>query len=63
VFETRVQKRIFELKRGKVVGGWRRLNEELYNLYTSPNVVRVVKSMKIRGMGHEKWIQYLGCKT
>jgi hypothetical protein len=36
---------IFGLKRDKVAGGWRRLhNEEICNLYTSPNIIRVAKS-------------------
>jgi hypothetical protein len=43
VFENRVLRRIFGAKRGEVVGSWRRLhNEELHNLYTSPNVIRVI---------------------
>jgi hypothetical protein len=44
VFENRVLRRIFGPKREKVVGGWRRLhNEELHNLYISPNIIRVNK--------------------
>jgi hypothetical protein len=44
-----VQRRIFEPKREEVAGGWRRLhNEELYNLYTLPNIARVIKSRKTR---------------
>jgi hypothetical protein len=40
VFENRVLRRIFGSKREEVVGGWRRLhNEELHNLYTSPNII------------------------
>jgi hypothetical protein len=38
-FENRVLRRIFGPKREEVAGGWRRLhNEELHNLYTSPNI-------------------------
>jgi hypothetical protein len=45
VFENRALGRIFGPKREEVVGGWRRLhNEELHNLYASPNIVRVIKS-------------------
>jgi hypothetical protein len=40
-------RRIFRPKREEVKGGWRRLhNEELHNLYASPNVIRVIKSRK-----------------
>jgi hypothetical protein len=42
VFENRVLRRIFGLRREEVAGGWRRLhNEELHNLYDPPNVIRV----------------------
>jgi hypothetical protein len=44
VFENRVLRRIFGLKGDKVTGGW---NEELHNLYTSPNVIRVIKSRRM----------------
>jgi hypothetical protein len=44
VFENRVLRRIHGSNREEVAGGWRRLhNEELHNLYTSPNIVRVIK--------------------
>jgi hypothetical protein len=45
VSENRALRRIFASKREEVAGGWRRLhNEELHNLYASPNIVRVIKS-------------------
>jgi hypothetical protein len=45
IFEIRVLRRIFGPKREEVTGGWSRLhNEELYNLYTSPNIIRTIKS-------------------
>jgi hypothetical protein len=45
--------RIFGLKREEMEGGWRRLNnEELHNLYTSPIIIRVIKSRKLRWVGH-----------
>jgi hypothetical protein len=51
VSETRVLRRIFGPKGEEVVGGWRRLlNEELHNLYTSPNIIRVIKSRKMGGV-------------
>jgi hypothetical protein len=45
VFENRVLRRIFgSSKREEVAGGWRRLyNEELHNLYASPNIIGVIK--------------------
>jgi hypothetical protein len=50
VSENRVVGRIFGSKTEKLAGGWRRLhNEELYNLYDSPYIIRVVKS------GRMKW--------
>jgi hypothetical protein len=53
VFENRVLKRIFAPKREEVVGGWRRLhNEELHNLYTSPNTSGGIKSKRMIWAGH-----------
>jgi hypothetical protein len=68
VFENRVLRRIFGPKRDEVLGGWRKLhNEELHNLYSSPNIIRIrmrrrmrcewhVARMKRRGMH----VGYLG---
>jgi hypothetical protein len=51
--EYRVQRRIFGTKRKDVAGGWSRLhNEELRNLYTSPNIIRVIESRRMRWTGH-----------
>jgi hypothetical protein len=53
VFENRVPRRIFGPKRDEVTGEWRRLhNEELNNLYSSPNIIRVIKSRRMRWAGH-----------
>jgi hypothetical protein len=44
VFENRVLRRIFGPKRDEVTGEWRKLqNQELYNLYSSPDIIRQVK--------------------
>jgi hypothetical protein len=48
-FENRVLRRIFGQKRDEVTGGWRKLhNEELHNLYSSPSIIRVIKSRRMR---------------
>jgi len=53
VFENRVLRRIFGPKRDKVALKWRKLhNEELNELYCSPNIIRVIKSRRIRWAGH-----------
>jgi hypothetical protein len=54
VFEKSVLRRIFGPNRDEVTGGWRKLhNEELHNLlYSSPSVIRMVKSSRIRWAGH-----------
>ena len=53
MFESRVFRRIFGPKRDEVTGEWRKLhNEELNDLYCSPNTFRVIKSRRIRWAGH-----------
>jgi hypothetical protein len=53
VFENRVLRRIFGPKRDEVTGEWRRLhNKELYAVYSSPNIIRVIKSRRLRWPGH-----------
>jgi len=47
MFEDRVQRRIFGTKRDEVTGEWRRLhNKELYDLYSSPNIIYMIKSRR-----------------
>jgi hypothetical protein len=51
--ENRVLRRIFGPKRVETLGVWRKLrNEELHNLYYSPNTIRMTKSKKVRCAGH-----------
>ena len=53
VFENRVLRRVFGAKRDEVTGESRKLhNEELSDLYSLPNIVRVVKSRRMRWAGH-----------
>jgi hypothetical protein len=53
VFENKVLRRIFGPKRDEVTGEWRRLhNKEVYALYSSPNIIRVIKSRRLRWAGH-----------
>jgi len=53
VFENRVFKRLFGPQRDEVKGEWRKLhNEELSDLYSLPNIVRVVKPRRMRWTGH-----------
>jgi hypothetical protein len=70
VFENRVLRRIFGPKRDEVTGDWRKLhNEELHNLYSSPDIIRQVKSRGMRWAGHvarmieEKSVQGFGEKA
>jgi hypothetical protein len=53
VFDNRVLRRIFGPLRDEGTGEWRKLhNEELHDLYCSPTIVRVIKSGRMRWVGH-----------
>jgi hypothetical protein len=54
VFENRVLRRIFGPKRDEVTGEWRKLhNKELHDLYSSPSIIRIIKSLSMR------WASYV----
>jgi hypothetical protein len=53
VFENRALRRILGPKRDGLTGGWRKLhNEELHNLYSSPSIIRIIKSRRMRWARH-----------
>jgi hypothetical protein len=53
VFENRVLRRIFDAKKDEVTGDQRKLHgEELHNFYVSPNIIRMIKSRRMRWAGH-----------
>ena len=56
MFENRVSRRIFGLKRVEVTGEWTKLqNEELNDLHSSPHIVRVIKLRRMR------WAEHVAC--
>jgi hypothetical protein len=71
VFKNRLLRKIFGPKSVQVTGKWKRLqNEELYALYPSPNIIQVIKSRRMRWVGHvscmegqERCIQGFGGET
>jgi hypothetical protein len=53
LLENRVLRRIFGPKRDEVTGEWRKLhNEELHDLYSSPSIIRIIKSQRMKWAGH-----------
>jgi hypothetical protein len=60
VFENRVLRTIFGPNRGEITGGWRKLHsKELHNFYSSPNIIRQIKSRRMRWVGH---VACMGCE-
>jgi hypothetical protein len=61
VFENRVLRKIFGPKRDEVMGEWRKFhNEELRDLYSSPSIIRIIKSRRMRWAGH---VARMGAKS
>jgi hypothetical protein len=52
VVENRVLRRIFGPKRDEEIGGWRKLHNELHKLYSSPSIIRIIKSRRMGWTGH-----------
>jgi hypothetical protein len=53
VFENRVLRKVFGLKRDEVTGGWRKLHKgEIHNVYSSPSIIGIIKSRRMRWAGH-----------
>ena len=60
LFENKVLKKIFGAKRDEITGEWRKLhNAELYALYSSPNIIRNLKSRQPRWAGHVAGVEQL----
>jgi hypothetical protein len=56
VFENRVLRRIFGPKMDEAIGGWQKLhNKEPHNLYSSPSIIRMVESRRVR------WARHVAC--
>jgi hypothetical protein len=61
VFENRVLRRIFGPKRDEVTGEWRKLHiEEFHNLYSTPSIIRQIKSKRMKWTGH---VERMGQET
>jgi hypothetical protein len=61
VFEEMVLVKIFVPKRDEVAGGWKKLhNDELHKLYSSPSIIRIIKSRKTRWAGQVAGIGRMG---
>jgi hypothetical protein len=64
VFENRVLRGIFGPKTDEITGGWRKLhNEELHKLFSSPNIIRVIKSKRMICIGHVARMEEFRRKT
>jgi hypothetical protein len=48
IFENMARRRLFGPKRDEIIGSWRKLHKELNKLYSSPNIIKMMKSRKVR---------------
>jgi hypothetical protein len=62
MFENRTLRRIFGPKRDEVTGDWRKLRKEFHNLFSSPNIIRAIKSRRIRWEGHIALMRKMRCE-
>jgi hypothetical protein len=62
LFENRVLRRIFGPNRDEVTGGWRKY-EELHDLYSSPSIIRMIKSRRVRWAGNVARIERRRMRT
>jgi hypothetical protein len=60
-----VLRRIFKPRRDEVTGGWRKLLNELHNLYSSVSIIRMLKSRRMMGAWHvaRMWTKWNACRT
>jgi hypothetical protein len=64
VFENRVRRRIFWPRRDEVTGDWRKMhNEELHCVYSSPGIIRMIKSKRLRWKEHVARMRRIGVLT
>jgi hypothetical protein len=52
VFENKVLRRVFGPKKDEMTGKWRKLHEEIRDLYSSPSIIGIIKSKRMRWAGH-----------
>jgi hypothetical protein len=52
IFENRVLRRVFGPRSDGVTGGWRKLHNEFHNLYSSPSIIRMIRSARVRWAGN-----------
>jgi hypothetical protein len=66
MFENRVLRRTFGPKGDEVTGDWRKVrNEELHNLFSSPNIITMIKSRRMKWARHvaRMWVKRNACRT